>query len=98
MTIIELNSYFQSALLFNVPKNLVRLSYEISKNKLIVLAIFENIPMDYERDCINSTVGEVLGNYSEIISSKVEYQVKGGANKEIDLQNLVFAQYDSEMY
>lgn len=65
MNVVQLNKYFQTALLFNIPKSLKRLSFQTSKNTLNVLAVFETEPKEFEMDCIYSVTFEVLGNFSE---------------------------------
>ena len=98
MNAIELNKYFQTALLFNTPKGLKRLSYQISNNSLSVLAVFDSEPREFEMDCIYSTTGEVLGNYSYEILSSVCAKVEKGLTVISDLDNLIFARYEDEEY
>jgi len=98
VNVVELNKYFQTALLFNIPKGLKRLSYQISKNTLDVQAVFDYEPREFEIDCIHSTTSEVLGNYSDEFNSSVCAKIENELTKITDLDNLVFARYDADEY
>ncbi|KPZ67792.1 hypothetical protein AN944_03893 [Shewanella sp. P1-14-1] len=98
MNVVQLNKYFQTALLFNIPKSLKRLSFQISKNTLNVLAVFETEPKEFEMDCIYSVTSEVLGNFPGELSHSVCAKVEMESTTVADLSNLVFARYDAEKY
>jgi len=98
VNVVELNKYFQTALLFNIPKGLKRLSYQISKSSLLVQAVFYSEPVEFEIDCIHSTTSEVLGNYSDEFNSSVCTKIEKECTKIPDLDNLIFARYDAEEY
>ena len=94
----EINKYFQSALLYNVPKKLVNLSYSIDGKMLIVKAIFESEPKQFELDCVYAATQEVLGNFETELESTIRVDTLSSINKANALDFLVFARYDSEEY
>ncbi len=98
MNVVQLNKYFQTALLFNISKSLMRLSYQTSNRTLNVLAVFDSEPREFEMDCIYSIVSEVLGNYSEELSNSVSAKLETESTPVSDLSNLVFSRYAAEEY
>ena len=95
--IAEMARYFQTALLFNVPPSLKRLSFSCESKDIKVLAVFSAEPKDYEQDCVFATVAEVEGHY---VSVKViaECRTEVAESPIADLSNLVFARYEANIY
>ena len=95
---IELRHYFQSALLYNIPKNLKRFSFEQKDQKLKIIAIFEKEPREFEKDCIWSATGEALGNYADEPETETTFLVEPKEQTFSDLKHLIFARYEAEEY
>ena len=90
--------YFQTALLFNIPQSLKRMSFEIRGEKFFVQAVFDRVPEDHEKDCIWAAVAEVLGHFQVEPNTTTNLLVEGSDQGFQDLQCLVFALYESERY
>ena len=95
---IEIKLKLYIAMLFNIPDGLKRLSCRFDPPVARVLAVFDSPPQDYQQDCIRAIASEVEGHFLDPFQCKVEFLVETSGNREIDLEHLLFARYDADMY
>jgi hypothetical protein len=95
---LEIKHLLFTAMLFNIPEGLKRLSYALTETSISVLAVFDAEPQAFQKDCIYSIFGELNGHLINELQGTIEFKVEGSVGNEINREHLLFARYDGERY